>query len=63
MYGHEFEVHFTLKSIPQIKDEFEGTVKVDDFEIETQGGKIFGKSSISIDSNDPVLAERLAIKK
>jgi hypothetical protein len=38
-------------------------VKVDDFEIETQGGKIFGKSSISIDSNDPVLAERLAIKK
>jgi hypothetical protein len=63
MCAHEFEVRFTLKSIPQIKDEFEGTVKVDDFEIETQGGKIFGKSSISIDSNDPVLAERVAIKK
>jgi hypothetical protein len=63
MCTHEFEVRFTLKSIPQIKDEFEGAVKVDDFEIETQEGKIFGKSSISIDSNDPVLAERLAIKK
>jgi len=63
MFGHEFEVRFTLKSTPQIKDEFEGTVKVDDFEIETQGGKIFGKSSISIHSNDPDLAKRLAIKK
>jgi len=67
MCTHEFEVRFTLKSIPQIKDEFEGAVKVDDFEIETQEGKIFGKSSISIESNDPVLAEslaeRVAIKK
>jgi hypothetical protein len=38
MCAHEFEARFTLKSIPQIKDEFEGGVKVDDFEIETQEG-------------------------
>jgi hypothetical protein len=63
MSGHEFEARFTLKSIPQTKDDFEGIVKIDDFEIEAQGGKIVGKTSISIDSNDPALAERLAIKK
>jgi hypothetical protein len=40
MGGHEFEVRFTLESIPQIKVEFEGTVKVNDFEIEAQEGKI-----------------------
>jgi hypothetical protein len=63
MGGHEFEVRFTLESIPQIKVEFEGTVKVNDFEIEAQEGKIIGKTSVLIDSNDLALAERLAIKK
>jgi len=63
MCVHEFEVRFTLKSIPQTKDDFEGIVKIDDFEIEAQGGKIVGRTSVSIDSNDPTLAERLAIKK
>jgi hypothetical protein len=63
MFGHEFEVRFTLKSIPQIKSLFEGTVKIDDFEIEAQEGKIVGKTSISIDMDDPELAKRKAIDK
>jgi len=63
MFEHEFEVRFTLKSIPQIKLSFEGTVKINDFEIEVQEGKIAGKTSISIDINDPALAKRQAINK
>ena len=42
---------------------FEGAVKIDDFEIEAQGGKIIGKTSISIDIDDPELAKRQAIDK
>ena len=63
MFEHEFEVHFTLKSIPQIKLSFEGSVKIDDFELEEKEGKIAGKTSISIDSNDPALAKRQASNK
>jgi len=63
MSEHEFEVRFTLKSAPQIKLLFEGAVKIDDFEIEAQEGKIVGKTSISIDMDDPELAKRQAIDK
>jgi hypothetical protein len=63
MFRHEFEVRFTLKSIPQIKLLFEWGVKIDDFEIEVQDGKIVGKTSISIDVDDLELAKRQAIDK
>jgi len=63
MIEHEFEVRFTLKSSPQIKKSFEGSVKVDDFELEEKEGKIAGKTSISIDSNDPALGKRQAFNK
>jgi hypothetical protein len=63
MFEHEFEVCFTLKSIPQMKISFEGSVKIDDFKIEAQDGKIVGKTSISIDMDDPELAKRQAIDK
>jgi hypothetical protein len=46
MSEHEFEVRFNLKSDSQIKLLFEGAVKIGDFEIETQEGRIVGKTSI-----------------
>jgi hypothetical protein len=63
MFGHEFEVRFNLKSDSQIKLLFEGAVKIGDFEIETQEGKIVGKTSISIDIDHPELAKRQAFDK
>jgi hypothetical protein len=63
MSEHEFEVRFNLKSDSQIKLLFEGAVKIGDFEIETQEGRIVGKTSISIDIDDPELAKRQAIGK
>ena len=63
MFGHEFEVRFNLKSDSQIKLLFEGAVKIGDFEIETQEGKIVGKTSISIDIDHHELAKRQAFNK
>jgi hypothetical protein len=63
MSEHEFEVRFNLKSDSQIKLLFEGAVKIGDFEIETQEGRIVGKTSISIDMDDPELAKRQALDK
>jgi hypothetical protein len=60
---HEFDVTLRLRGKPDIIYSFDGVIECGGVRIETKDGGICGKTTISIERNDPYLARESAIKR
>jgi len=60
---HEFDVTFRLRSKPNISYLLDGVIEYGGISIETRDGKIYGKTTISIEKDDYHLAREKAIEE
>jgi hypothetical protein len=60
---HEFDVTFMLRSKPNISYLLDGVIEYGGISIETRDGKIYGKTTISIEKDDHHLAREKAIEE
>jgi|GEM_PF-3428894 hypothetical protein len=60
---HEFDVTLRLRSKPNISYLLDGVIEYEGISIETRDGKIYGKTTISIEKDDYHLAREKAIEE
>ena len=60
---HQFDVTFRFRSKPNISYSFDGVIEHRGIEIETEDGKICGRTTISIEIDDHNFAREKAVKE